>query len=163
MPALQRNWLTIHVGMAVISYGAFALAGGLGVMYLLRSRALQKAPDESGETNLPAAEEIRQRIDLYDYLPYRVTAIGLLLLTLVILTGMIWAKSLGGCYWSWDPKETWSLITWMIYALYLHLRLNRGWQGRQAALFAVIGIVCVLFTFIGVNMILSVLRLPAPN
>ena len=68
-----------------------------------------------------------------------------------IITGAIWAERAWGSYWSWDPKETWSLVTWIIYAIYLHLRLRKGWRGRSAAIFAVVGFICVLFTYLGVN------------
>jgi cytochrome c-type biogenesis protein CcsB len=142
MPALQSRWLTIHVGAAVISYGSFAVACGLAVMYLLNRKNMHKA-----DSKLPDAEA-------YDYLSYRIIAFGFLMLTIVIVTGAIWAKYAWSRYWAWDPKETWSLITWLIYSVYLHLRFNRGWRGKPAAWFAVIGFVCVIFTFVGVNILL---------
>lgn len=159
MPALQSGWLTLHVGMAIVSYGAFALAAALGVKYVARTRKvgdLAALTPSAGmaKTESDHPDESRERLELFDFLAYRVTAFGLLMLTLVILTGMVWAKSAWGRYWSWDPKETWSLVTWIIYAVYLHLRLNRGWRGRRSAWFSVIGLVCVLFTFLGVNVIL---------
>ena len=86
-----------------------------------------------------------------DMISYRSVSLGMLFLTLTILTGAIWAEQAWGSYWSWDPKETWSLVTWIIYAVYLHLRLRRGWKGKAAAWFAVIGFICVIFTYIGVN------------
>jgi ABC-type transport system involved in cytochrome c biogenesis permease subunit len=92
--------------------------------------------------------------EVCDYLSYRVIAFGYLMLTLVIVTGAIWAKYAWSRYWAWDPKETWSLITWLIYSVYIHLRFNRGWKGKPAAWFAVIGFISVIFTFIGVNNIL---------
>ena len=85
---------------------------------------------------------------------YRSVCLGLLLLTVTIITGAFWAKKAWGNYWSWDPKETWSLVTWIIYAIYLHLRIMRGWKGKAAAIFAVIGFACVIFTYIGVNTLL---------
>lgn len=166
MPALQSRWLTIHVGTAIVSYGSFAVAAGLSVMYLINSYKKDKIvaiagtkgidgdldngynDDKSSSKNTLPNEEI------CDYLSYRVIAFGYLMLTLVIVTGMIWAKSAWARYWGWDPKETWSLITWIIYSTYLHLRFNRGWKGKTAAWFAVIGFVCVIFTFIGVNILL---------
>ena len=86
-----------------------------------------------------------------DMISYRSVCLGMLFLTLTILTGAIWAEQAWGSYWSWDPKETWSLVTWIIYAIYLHLRIRRGWRGKAAAWFAVIGFICVIFTYIGVN------------
>jgi cytochrome c-type biogenesis protein CcsB len=143
MPALQSNWLTIHVGTAVVSYGAFAVAAGLSMIYLMSARK-----EESHKKSLLPDPEA------CDFLSYRIIAFGYLMLTLVIVTGAIWARSAWSRYWGWDPKETWSLITWIIYSVYLHLRFNRGWKGKPAAWFAVIGFAAVIFTFIGVNTLL---------
>lgn len=143
MPALQSNWLSFHVGSAIISYGSFAVACGLSIMYLINSKNMNSAKSEI----LPDEEAC-------DYLSYRVIAFGYLMLTVVIVSGAIWAKYAWSRYWAWDPKETWSLITWIIYSVYLHLRFNRGWKGKPAAWFAVIGFVCVIFTFVGVNILL---------
>ncbi len=142
MPALQSNWLAIHVGTAVVSYGAFAVAAGLSFIYLI---SFNKKSDKRSLLPDP---------DACDFLSYRIIAFGYLMLTLVIITGAIWARSAWSRYWGWDPKETWSLITWIIYSVYLHLRYNRGWKGKPAAWFAVIGFVAVIFTFIGVNNLL---------
>ena len=141
MPALQSNWLGFHVSTAIIAYGAFGVSFVLGVIFLLRDRM-----KESGflDQHIPSREKL-------DMLSYRSVALGLLFLTFTIVTGAIWAERAWGSYWSWDPKETWSLVTWIIYAAYLHLRLRRGWQGRAAAIFAAVGFVCVIFTYIGVN------------
>jgi cytochrome c-type biogenesis protein CcsB len=148
MPALQSGWLNFHVGTAIVAYGSFAVACGLSVMYLI---SLMDKGDISGKSQghrtLPDAEAC-------DYLSYRVAAFGFLMLTLVIVTGAIWAKHAWSRYWGWDPKETWSLITWIIYAAYLHLRFHRGWKGKAAAWFSIIGFICVLFTFFGVNILL---------
>lgn len=144
MPALQSRWLTIHVGTAIISYGSFAVAAGLSAMYLISSSNKGKEKNNG----------VMPNIEVCDYLSYRVIAFGYLMLTLVIVTGAIWAKSAWSRYWGWDPKETWSLITWIIYSTYIHLRFNRGWKGRTAAWFAVIGFACVIFTFVGVNVLL---------
>lgn len=141
MPALRSNWLMIHVSTAIISYGAFGVAFGVSMVYLFRERLGQ---DEFRRNELPELERL-------DLISYRAISLGFLFLTLVIVTGAIWAERAWGRYWSWDPKETWSLITWIIYALYLHVRLSRGWRGKKAAWFAVIGFVCVVFTYIGVN------------
>ncbi len=141
MPALQSGWLGIHVATAIISYGAFGVACAISVMFLLRDKMTGNA---FWQEHIPEAEKL-------DIISYRAVSFGFLFLTFVIVTGAIWAESAWGSYWSWDPKETWALITWFIYAVYLHLRLNRGWRGKSAAVFAVVGFVCVLFTYIGVN------------
>ena len=136
MPALRSGWFGFHIGSAVLSYAAFMTAACFAVRYLLLARR-------------PDAEEARcLRLD---YLAYRLTAFGFLMLTVTILTGAIWAEQAWSAFWTWDPKETWALITWLIYAAYLHLRLSKKWQGKRMAVFSVVGIVCVLFTFIGVN------------
>jgi len=82
-------------------------------------------------------------------------AIGFLLLSIGIITGAVWANYAWGSYWSWDPKETWSLITWFVYAAFIHARLTRGWRGRRTAILSIIGFAAVLFTFLGVNFLLS--------
>ena len=141
MPALRSNWLGFHVSTAIIAYGSFGVSFVLSVIFLLRDKMnaqgflAQHIPD-------------REKLDL---ISYRSVSLGLLFLTFTIVTGAIWAERAWGSYWSWDPKETWSLVTWIVYATYLHLRIRRGWQGRSAAIFAAVGFVCVLFTYIGVN------------
>ena len=144
MPALRSNWLGFHVSTAIIAYGAFGVSFVLGVIFLLRER--MRAHGFLDE-HIPKREKL-------DVIAYRSVSLGLLFLTFTIITGAIWAERAWGSYWSWDPKETWSLVTWIIYAAYLHLRIRRGWQGRAAAIFAVIGFVCVIFTYIGVNTLL---------
>ncbi len=145
MPALQSNWLAVHVSCAIVSYGSFGVAFGVSMVYLFRARM---ADNEFNQKNLPDAEKL-------DLISYRAISLGFLFLTLVMITGAIWAERAWGSYWSWDPKETWSLVTWIIYALYLHIRLSKGWKGKKAAAFAVIGFLCVIFTYIGVNTLLS--------
>ena len=141
MPALRSNWLGFHVSTAIIAYGAFGVSFVLSIIFLLRDR--MKA---SGflDQHIPDKEKL-------DMISYRSVSLGLLFLTFTIITGAIWAERAWGSYWSWDPKETWSLVTWIIYAAYLHLRLRKGWRGRSAAIFAVVGFICVLFTYLGVN------------
>ncbi len=133
IPALQSNWLIAHVITCFIGYGAFAVSCGLSIAYLLRRSGDNK--------NL-------------DILNYRVIIMGFLFLTAGIATGSIWAHSAWGAYWQWDPKETWSLITWLIYATILHCRL-RGWYGKKIALLSVAGFISVLFTYFGVNFLIS--------
>mgnify|MGYP000861107255 CR=1 FL=1 len=144
MPALQSHWLTIHVTMAIISYGAFGVACGISGMYLLREKF---SKDEFFVKHMPSLLKL-------DLISYRAISLGYLFLTLVIITGAIWAERAWGRYWAWDPKETWSFITWIIYSVYLHLRLTKGWKGKRAAIFSVIGFISVLFTYIGVNTLL---------
>ena len=117
------------------------VSAALGAFFLLRGRIREGS---FLDKHIPGEKKL-------DLIAYRSVCLGLLFLTLTILTGAIWAERAWGSYWSWDPKETWSLVTWIIYAVYLHLRLRRGWKGKAAAVFAVAGFICVIFTYIGVN------------
>ncbi len=140
MPALRSTWFALHIGSATFSYASFAIAGGLGVHYLVQC-AHGRSEDET-------------RMKQEDYLSYRLICLGYLLLTVVILSGCIWAEQAWSAWWSWDPKETWALITWILYAIYLHQRLRMKWHGKRAAWFAAIAVLCVIFTFAGVNILL---------
>lgn len=140
MPALRSTWFGLHIGSAIFSYAAFAIAGGMGLHYLV---LLGKGHQED-ET----------RMKQTDYMSYRLICLGFLLLTVVILSGAIWAEQAWSTWWSWDPKETWALITWILYAIYLHQRLRMRWQGKRMAWFAAIAVVFVIFTFAGVNLLL---------
>ena len=149
-PALKSQWLTFHVLTAMFAYGAFAVSFGLGIMYLLKLSKENKGKKSSSQgivSRFPTLEVL-------DELAYKVVGFAFPLLTLCIITGAIWANYAWGTYWSWDPKETWSLITWIIYAGYLHARLMYGWKGKRAAWMAVFGFAAVLFTFFGVNYLL---------
>lgn len=150
MPALKSHWLEFHVLTAILSYGAFAISFGLGIMYLLQVNAENKETIKKGSiiARFPS-------LDALDETSYKVVSFAFPMLTLCIISGAIWANYAWGTYWSWDPKETWSLITWIIYAGYLHARLMYGWKGKRAAWMAVIGFAAVLFTFFGVNYFLS--------
>jgi cytochrome c-type biogenesis protein CcsB len=139
MPALKSNWLLIHVITCFLGYAAFGLAFGAAILYLIRG--LRARPQTH-----PHA--------LSDRLIYRAAVIGFIFLTLGILTGAVWAETAWGRYWSWDPKETASLITWLVYAALLHARLVQGWQGRPIAWLALVGFSAVLFTYFGVSFLL---------
>ena len=137
MPALKSAWFGLHIGSAVFSYAAFVLAGCGGVRWLL----LEK---KGSGTQLAQI----------DYLCYRLVTLGFLLLTVVILSGAIWAEQAWSAFWTWDPKETWALITWILYSIYLHLRMRKKLSGKIMAWFVVIAVPVVLFTFVGVNTLL---------
>jgi cytochrome c-type biogenesis protein CcsB len=145
IPALQSNWLASHVVTCFMGYAAFAIAFGCGLIYLLKSLGKGNTEKPSGfKGKLPT-------LTILDTLIYQSIALGFVFLTIGIMTGSIWAHYAWGSYWSWDPKETWSLITWLIYAIMLHSRNVRGWRGKRMAILALIGFVCVLFTYLGVN------------
>lgn len=145
MPALQSNWLVVHVVTAIFSYGAFAIACAISLMYLFKDNFKN---DSFTRKHMPDKS-------LLDTMSYRAIAVGFITLTFVIVTGAIWAEKAWGRYWQWDPKETWSFITWVIYSIYLHVRLNKGWKGKKAAWFSVLGFASILFTYVGVNTVLA--------
>jgi cytochrome c-type biogenesis protein CcsB len=147
-PALQSLWLPVHAGVAVISYGFLALAFCGGIMYLLQEHELKSKRFGYFFTRLPS-------LDALDQLNSHCLAIGFVLLTLGIITGSIWARQAWGTYWHWDPKETWSLITWFLYAAQIHQRFSAGWRGKRAAVMAIIGFASVLFTLWGVTFLLG--------
>jgi cytochrome c-type biogenesis protein CcsB len=147
IPALQSNWLIAHVITCFIGYAAFAVACGLGIMYLIKAASNKESSDGLIAT-LPDLKVI-------DDITHKTIIFGFLWLSAGIITGAIWANSAWGTYWSWDPKETWSLITWFIYAATLHARFTRGWQGKRIAWLAIIGFFAVMFTYFGVNFLLS--------
>ena len=122
----------------LISYAAFALAACMGIRYL----ALEKKEDE-------------KHLKQLDSLSYKLVSFGFLMLTVVILTGCIWAEQAWGSFWTWDPKEVWALITWIVYAIYLHQRVRMNWRGHKMAVFAIGAFVFVMFTFVGVNTLMS--------
>ncbi len=144
-----RSWLfPVHITLAFLGNAAFALAFGAGVMYLIQNRMLKSKRFTGIYRLLPS-------LDTLDKVNYTCLSIGFPLMTLGIISGAFWANTAWGTYWSWDPKETWALITWFLYAALLHGRLTVGWQGRRAALLSVIAFIFLLFTFLGVSLLLD--------
>ena len=143
IPALKSNWLISHVITCFFGYAAFGLSFGLSLMYLL------KRLDNQERNNIFL--KLIPGLNILDDLNYQMIVVGFLMLTLGIITGSVWAHSAWGTYWSWDPKETWSLITWLIYASVIHSRMVRGWKGKRIAVLSIVGFSCVLFTYFGVN------------
>ncbi len=132
-PPFQSAWLWVHVIFAWLAYAPFTVAFALAVAYLVKERR--------GEKDLARLDE----------LGYRLIALGFLSCTVMIAAGSIWANRLWGSYWNWDPIETWSLVSWLVYGLYLHMRRFFGWRGRRAAVFAIAGLLSVIIAFWGVN------------
>jgi cytochrome c-type biogenesis protein CcsB len=147
-PALRSDWLPVHTILAFLGNGLFTLAFAAGVMYLIQERQIKSKKIGSMYHRLPA-------LKILDDLNYRCLTIGFPLLTLGIISGSLWAESAWGSYWSWDAKETWSLITWFLYAAMLHARFAMGWRGRKAAILAIVGFGVLVFSFLGVNLFLS--------
>ncbi len=139
-PALKSYWLEFHVSSAVIAYGAFCLAFVLSVLVMVARR------NGKLKSHLPSRE-------LLNEWSYRAVLVGMPFQTIMLITGAIWAEYAWGTYWNWDPKETWALITWLIYAAYLHLRLQ-GWNEKQMFFINLLGFAAILFTFFGVSYLL---------
>jgi len=149
IPALQSNWLIAHVMTCFVGYAAFTIAFGISIMFLIKSSgdAKSSGAQADGVTGrLPA-------FDTLDDLTHQMVTFGFLFLSIGIITGAVWANQAWGRYWGWDPKETWSLVTWLIYATLLHARLVRGWKGRKIAILSFIGFLAMLFTYFGVNLL----------
>jgi cytochrome c-type biogenesis protein CcsB len=198
VPALQSNWLMMHVTVMILSYAALILGSLLSIGFLVvtsnekplfdlsslrvsfstprrlesdstsgtlevnlpslspRSNSIEtvlrsvRSEDEDSKTPISYKQKLAKTLD---NLSYRVLGLGFPLLTIGILSGSVWANEAWGSYWSWDPKETWALLTWLVFAIYLHTRLNRGWEGRKPAIIASFGFISVWICFLGVNLI----------
>ncbi len=142
MPALQSSWLVYHVITSFLGYAAFAISFGVSLLYLFKKKNLT-------QNGLWPSHQILGVVN------YKAIVIGFLLFTVGIITGAIWANYAWGTYWSWDPKETWSLITWIVYAILLHARYTGRWAGRKMAYVSITGFVAVIFTYWGVNYLIS--------
>jgi len=150
-PALQSGWFVPHVVIYFIGYGALAVSFATGILYLfLPDKITLNADTFKGRflTNALGGEEI----DLEAF-THQLIVVGFTFLNLGLLTGSMWAKFAWGDYWFWDPKENWSLVTWLIYIVYFHLRYVKGWRGRKAVVFSIIGFLAVVFTYLGMNLL----------
>jgi cytochrome c-type biogenesis protein CcsB len=145
---LKSLWLIMHVVAIFIGEASLALACGAGLLYLLQENAIKSKQRGFFFKRLPSLE-------LLDNTGYACIVTGFTMMTFGLITGLIYAKSVWGKFWSWDPKEVWSGITWILYAVLLHQRLTVGWRGRRAAIMAIIGFAVILFTFLGVNFFLT--------
>jgi cytochrome c-type biogenesis protein CcsB len=166
VPALQSNWLMMHVTVMIISYAALILGSLLSIVFVISinlgtvgvwpsfNKSISDAFKASKATNKSGigCRPSRQLYNL-DYLSYRIIGIGFPFLTIGILSGAVWANEAWGSYWSWDPKETWALLTWLIFAIYLHTRLTKGWEGEKPALIASLGFLVVWICYLGVNLL----------
>jgi cytochrome c-type biogenesis protein CcsB len=150
MPALHSYWIAIHVTAAIIASGTFTVAVTTNVAYLLADRYARRV-----QAGLPVgASAIMHHLpkaEVLDRLSYRTVVFGFPIWTFAIMAGAIWADQAWGRYWGWDPKETWSFITWVVYAGFLHARATAGWRGRRAAYIQLAGFACLMFNLIGVN------------
>jgi cytochrome c-type biogenesis protein CcsB len=202
VPALQSNWLMMHVTVMILSYAALIVGALLSIGYLVLLRFLPRLPNSATsltskavssanakDTPFALAEFAKEtvyfakaaqvnevpevqkegltelnvfspptlagpdQIQILDQVSYRLMGIGFAFLTIGILSGAVWANEAWGSYWSWDPKETWALLTWLVFAIYLHTRLNQGWAGEKSAWIASIGFFTVWICFLGVNLL----------
>jgi cytochrome c-type biogenesis protein CcsB len=145
---LNSAWLVVHIIMIFAGEACFALACGVGLLYLMQEHAIKTKSHGFVYRRLPS-------LDLLDTAGYACMAVGFALLTMGLLTGFVYARMVWGRFWSWDPKEVWSAITWLLYAALLHGRVTVGWRGRRSAVMAIIGFGVVIFTFLGVNFFLQ--------
>ena len=167
VPALRSSWLVMHVSVIMVSYAALLVGSllSLAVLFTDRGEALELRSSSIGSGGYRKAVATAdggviqlQSVQFstneqLDSLSYRTITVGFLMLTVGIVSGAVWANEAWGSYWSWDPKETWALICWLVYAAYLHTRLSRGWQGRRPALVAVAGLIVIAVCYIGVNLL----------
>ena len=174
VPSLQSNWLMMHVSMMMISYATLIVGSLLSILYLAFSFISQQTQKEkikkqnlqikSNEQNFINTNNVVLNIEnnnievsklsllqTIDVWSYRIIGLGFPFLTTGIISGAVWANEAWGAYWSWDPKETWALITWLIFAIYLHSRLLKGWQGQKAAFVGSIGFFVIWICYLGVN------------
>lgn len=171
VPALQSNWLMMHVSMMLLSYATLIMGSLLCILFLVISRNQDvnfKTVDDSSlplynimldyyETKLLSSStdiselgklKLLQSIDNWSY---RIIGLGFPLLTIGIISGGIWANEAWGSYWTWDPKETWALITWLVFAIYLHARISKGWEGKKTAILGSLGFFVIWICYLGVN------------
>jgi cytochrome c-type biogenesis protein CcsB len=148
VPALHSVWFLIHIVAAAISGAAFNVGGVMSILYLIKKRAEDRNQVRGYLERLPSSRKI-------DLIAYRFLAFAFPLWTFTVAAGAIWAEYAWGRYWGWDPKETWALVTWVIYACYLHARSTAGWRGTRAAVIAIIGLASFWFNFVGINLFVS--------
>lgn len=146
MPALHSVWFVVHIIAAAIAGAAFNVGAIAAVLYLLKARAVERGRVSGYLAKLPDAETL-------DRISFRFHAFAFPLWTFTIAAGAIWAQYAWGRFWGWDPKETWSLVTWIIYAAYLHARTTVGWKGKRAAVIALVGVASFWFNFVGINLL----------
>ncbi len=165
VPALRSSWLVMHVSVIMISYAALLVGSllSLAVLFTDRGNSMELRSSSIGSGGYRQAQLASPQLQLssvampaveqLDSLSYRTITVGFLLLSVGLVSGAVWANEAWGSWWSWDPKETWALICWLVYATYLHTRLIRGWQGRKPALVAAAGLVVIVVCYIGVNLL----------
>jgi len=145
VPALQSNWLMMHVSMMMLSYSTLILGSLLSILFLVLTNTKKFNSFNNEKTSQ------KQLLESIDNWSYRTIGLGFPFLTIGIIAGAVWANEAWGSYWSWDPKETWALITWLVFAAYIHARLTQGWIGKKAAILGSVGFIVVWICYLGVN------------
>ena len=171
VPALQSNWLMMHVSMMLLSYSALIIGSLLCIVFLVISKAKDVELDNIDNSYFSLYNIIfdyyginqfdlsTEKLELeklkllqsLDNWSYRIIGLGFPFLTIGIISGGVWANEAWGSYWSWDPKETWALITWLVFASYLHARITKGWAGKQTAIVGSLGFFVIWICYLGVN------------
>jgi cytochrome c-type biogenesis protein CcsB len=165
VPSLQSNWLMMHVSMMMISYATLIIGSLFSILYLAFYKfvsmdskiTLQSSTTNAFDSSINTTTNIINTnsklslLETVDTWSYRIIGLGFPFLTIGIISGAVWANEAWGSYWSWDPKETWALITWLVFAIYLHSRLLRGWQGQKAAILGSFGFFVIWICYLGVN------------
>ena len=170
VPSLQSNWLMMHVSMMMISYATLIVGSLLSILYLffifLNKNNSDNNLNNSDDSVLSVTKNVNSisfinkstfsnsrlsLLEIVDTWSYRIIGLGFPFLTIGIISGAVWANEAWGSYWSWDPKETWALITWLVFAIYLHSRLIKGWEGKQAATLGSCGFFVIWICYLGVN------------
>jgi cytochrome c-type biogenesis protein CcsB len=146
--SLKSSWLIVHVLFAQLAFGAYAVASGMGVLYVLKDNKRRKGVESRFYERFPALEIIDENI-------FRFVVYGFIAEAIMIVAGAIWAKDLWGSYWGWDPVEVWSLISWLLYGLAIHLRVTLGWKGRRLAWLMIFSISTVIITYWGIDIVVE--------
>jgi cytochrome c-type biogenesis protein CcsB len=146
--SLKSSWLIVHVLFAQIAFGAYAIAAGFGLLYLLKEQRLRRGGEIGFYARFPALEAM-------DELMFKFVVYGFITDAIMIVAGSIWAKDLWGSYWGWDPVEVWSLLSWLLYGLAIHLRVTMGWRGRRQAWMMILLLATVIITYWGVNLVVE--------
>jgi cytochrome c-type biogenesis protein CcsB len=163
VPALQSNWLMMHVSMMLVSYGTLIIGSLLSILFLVISGSKDidfKSNGYNGILEYSQTKVVSPEISEFgkikllqslDNWSYRIIGLGFPFLTIGIISGGVWANEAWGSYWSWDPKETWALITWLVFATYLHARITKGWEGKKTAILGGLGFFVIWICYLGVN------------
>lgn len=151
MASMKSSWLWVHVLFAQVAYGAYAIASGFGVVYLLKERSHGREDDSKFYDRFP-------RLEVLDESMFKFVVYGFVSEAIMICAGIIWAKDLWGSYWTWDPVEVWTLVSWLLYGLAIHLRVTLGWRGRAMAWLMVVLLSTVIITYWGVDIVMQSTR-----